>query len=455
MFEVPDTHALPYSAISYIVTQWPNGSATRASGVVVGVNDVLTALHAVYDTSRGGWAAEVTIYPGADTVPFLSTPFGSYGTVGSIVGRAVNWDLDGDGLLTAQESQGDLALLGLSTRIGNATGWLPITDMPGDFTGVMAGYPARGTGLMAEDVFANAQGPVGVYDVMSGLGPGASGGPLLYTQGGVTSVVGVLSAGDVGETTSTYAGLFGAGTWDWLNNAIAANDVLIGLPPGSAPANSPNIYLGTASADSYLGSSGRDSFMGMGGNDTFDGSDGIDTAVFSGTQSTHTITQLQNGELVVSDKFAGRDGVDTLLNVERLRFDDVTVAFDVNGHAGEAYRLYQAAFDRVPDLGGLGFQTNELDTHLSLAQVAANFIASPEFQSKYGTSLADSAFVSLLYAHVLHRTPQQFEVDYHVNNELHAGYSRADVLTFFSESPENQANVIGQISGGIVFVPVA
>ncbi len=97
MFEVINRLAAPYSSISYLRTQWADGSASRASAVVVGVNDVLTALHAVYDTTKGGWARSITVIPAADTFP-VSRPLGEFSDVGFISGRASNWDLNGDGL---------------------------------------------------------------------------------------------------------------------------------------------------------------------------------------------------------------------------------------------------------------------------------------------------------------------------------------------------------------------
>ena len=38
------------------------------------------------------------------------------------------------------------------------------------------------------------------------------------------------------------------------------------------------------------------------------------------------------------------------MNVERLDFSDAHLAFDVDGNAGQIYRLYKAAFARTPDL---------------------------------------------------------------------------------------------------------
>jgi hypothetical protein len=183
-------------------------------------------------------------------------------------------------------------------------------------------------------------------------------------------------------------------------------------------------------------------------NDTIDGGTGLDTLVLGGKHTDYVIPHTTTGFSV-----SGPGVNEWVTNVERLQFSDGVVGLDISGDAGQAYRLYQAAFNRVPDLGGLGYQTNALDTGTSLVQVAANFIASPEFQATYG-SVDDREFITLLYRNVLHREPEQAGLDFHMN-ELASGETRADVLTHFSESPENQANVIGQIQDGMFFYPVA
>ncbi|MFV3338985.1 peroxidase family protein [Pseudomonas sp. NY15349] len=62
---------------------------------------------------------------------------------------------------------------------------------------------------------------------------------------------------------------------------------------------------------------------------TSTGGAAFDTAVFSGIQSEYTVTQNTKGTLdtsddvwTVTDNVAGRDGVDTLLHIERLQFAD-------------------------------------------------------------------------------------------------------------------------------------
>lgn len=180
---------------------------------------------------------------------------------------------------------------------------------------------------------------------------------------------------------------------------------------------------------------------------TVDGGSGLDTLVLNGALSAYGISGNGSGTFTVN---SGAQGTDTLVNVERLVFSDFNVALDVNGNGGMAYRLYQAAFNRAPDAPGLGFQMKALDDGWGIAAVARNFIDSPEFSATYG-SLNTEQFVTQLYQNVLHRAPDQAGLQFHVNN-LNNGLTRADVLAQFSESPENQAALIGIIQHGMVYI---
>jgi serralysin len=52
---------------------------------------------------------------------------------------------------------------------------------------------------------------------------------------------------------------------------------------------------------------------------------------------------------------------------------------------------------------------------------------------------------------VLHRAPDAGGLAYHTGNLDSGGNSRAQVLVGFSESPENQAALIGVIQGGMAY----
>jgi len=184
------------------------------------------------------------------------------------------------------------------------------------------------------------------------------------------------------------------------------------------------------------------------GNNAIDGGGGLDTVAYTGARSDFTIARGVYG-VTVADK-SGKLGTDNLINVERVQFGDTMVALDVDGTAGQVYRLYRAAFDREPDKGGLAYWIKALDTgNYTLNDIARMFLADREARALYSTDPSDTNFVTKLYAHVLHRPAEGAGFDYWVNGLKLV--SRAEVLAFFSESPENQAQVIGQISNGIEY----
>ena len=182
------------------------------------------------------------------------------------------------------------------------------------------------------------------------------------------------------------------------------------------------------------------------------GGDGLDVLVVDSAASEVSL-QAGPGETVFMAPDWMSDDV-TLSDVERIAFNDGTWAFDADGNAGEAYRLYQACFDRTPDDAGLGFWIDQLDAGaVDLFGMANQFILSAEFQSLYGapSTLSDMDFLTLLYQNVLDRTPDQAGFDFwrDLQND---GLSRADMLVHFSESAENVAQTAPAIDDGIWYI---
>lgn len=215
-----------------------------------------------------------------------------------------------------------------------------------------------------------------------------------------------------------------------------------------------DVLYGDFKANVLSGASGNDVFEGGAGDDTLDGGVGRDTALYTGTADGYDV-KLLGRHITVEDR-QGNEGIDTLESIERIHFADSALAFDVDANAGAAFRIYQAAFDRVPDLAGLGYWIDRMDRGDSLQMLAEGFIGSDEFAETYGTLSAD-AFIVALYGNVLDREPDQGGRDYWTN-VLAAGdgiAARANVLAQFSESKENVGNLAELIANGIMFVPYA
>lgn len=188
-------------------------------------------------------------------------------------------------------------------------------------------------------------------------------------------------------------------------------------------------------------------------NCTVNGGEGITTAdMFTVSKEQANITQRGDFVQIWSGWASTGSGITNLINVDRVEFTDGSVAFDtgLGQNAGEAYRIYKAAFDRPADAGGLGFWINKIDGGASLSSVAAGFIASAEFQQLYGANVSDRDFVTKLYNNVLDRNPDQAGFNFWLG-ALANGATREDILVNFSESKENIVNVADLIANGIQY----
>jgi hypothetical protein len=200
------------------------------------------------------------------------------------------------------------------------------------------------------------------------------------------------------------------------------------------------------------GGSGDDLLIGKHNGASLHGGAGLDTVIYNDSNFFYRIVR-SGDQATVTYTLGSNGGSDTLDGVERLLFNYNAIALDIDGHGGQAYRLYQAAFGRTPDKDGLGYWIKALDQGSSLAHVASEFVNSAEFLSRSGGASSDDAtFVTLLYNNVLHRTPDVTGLQYWFD-ALRSGATRADLLQSFSESAENQAALIGVIGNGFEYTP--
>lgn len=205
--------------------------------------------------------------------------------------------------------------------------------------------------------------------------------------------------------------------------------------------------IGSRFADTLLGNDANNRFESRGGGDQIDGGAGLDTVVFGQARAAYSVEKSANGLLAK----AGNETI-SLQNIERLQFSDNKVlAFDLDAVAGKAYRLYQAAFDRKPDAEGLGYWIANMDKGVSFTAVADAFIGSPEFQKLYGKTPANADLVTSFYKNVLHRAPEADGYNFWLGILDGKKSTVAEVLTSFAESPENKAQVAGNIQAGIDF----
>ncbi|WP_284180415.1 FG-GAP-like repeat-containing protein [Rhabdaerophilum sp. SD176] len=191
--------------------------------------------------------------------------------------------------------------------------------------------------------------------------------------------------------------------------------------------------------------SGPDIITNTVAHDNFDASGGLDEFFSLFARNSAKITISGSEVTIENDNF----GIDTIANVERFLFSDGELAFDLSGNAGQVYRLYQAAFARVPDQPGLKHNVTLVDGGLSLQQMSSAFLASAEFQQKYGSNPTDGEYINALYRNVLDRDADPAGLEGWQGRLLDGSWTRTTLLIGFSESPENIAKVAPVISNGI------
>ncbi|SFD17268.1 type I secretion C-terminal target domain (VC_A0849 subclass) [Massilia yuzhufengensis] len=275
---------------------------------------------------------------------------------------------------------------------------------------------------------------------------------------------------DVLEARSTGNNLLDGG---------AGNDRLLGYNTGDFPSTGKytlrggegNDYLAAYRGATLEGGAGDDTLVSLDGagwldggdgndllvanddaGDTLNGGAGVDQVRFAQASTDYTVTRTATGYAVVNNDMPG-SGAHLLTGIERLQFSDISVALDLDGAAGQTFRIYRAAFDRAPDEAGMGFWLSQMDGDTSLVDIAGGFAASREFVQLYGNAPSNTELVTRMYKNILHRDPEPAGYAFWLDILDQGKANVPTVLASISESAENNAAVAALIANGIPFIP--
>jgi hypothetical protein len=147
----------------------------------------------------------------------------------------------------------------------------------------------------------------------------------------------------------------------------------------------------------------------------------------------------------------GKSSIDEITGASALQFqdqsisvsNDVAATFDqvtgIRDVSGVVFRLYNAAFSRLPDSAGLkNWITGNSSGGQTYGSSAKAFAASQEFKNRYGSTTTDTQYITTLYNNVLGRAPDASGLA-NYQSLLSSGKDRGALLLDFSESPENYA----------------
>ena len=135
--------------------------------------------------------------------------------------------------------------------------------------------------------------------------------------------------------------------------------------------------------------------------------------IYSGKSDTYKFYDLGSDRYGVETD----TGIDELTGESILKFDDknmnlindIKATFDqvtgLNTDSGKMFRLYNASFKRLPDPDGLQYWIGNFSSGKDDERaVASSFLASAEFQQRYGENVSNESYVETLYENVLIET---------------------------------------------------
>ena len=156
--------------------------------------------------------------------------------------------------------------------------------------------------------------------------------------------------------------------------------------------------IGSSFSDLLTGNNLDNILTGGQGNDVIDGMIGIDTAVYEIDRASAIITLLNDDDFVKLWNVGSGSSIDSLKNIERLKFNDVNVALDLDGNAGKAVKLLSALLgpEGALDPYYVGAGLSALDsgvTYESLMEAGLEFVL--------GVDPSSTAVINLFYENLV------------------------------------------------------
>lgn len=191
-------------------------------------------------------------------------------------------------------------------------------------------------------------------------------------------------------------------------------------------------------ADQLFGNAGNDTLFGGAGADILHGGADTDVVTFTGSISRYEIVRDHGKTIVRSlDRL---DDIDTLINVETIRFDDATYAVQNAPQYTWIASLYGEVLHRQAELAGFQYWAERYAAGESIGEIALNFLYSVEYQSATDlqfAQLSTAPQLDLLYQHFLGREPDAAGHAYWME-KVSDGMSIDQVAQLFVGSEEMQ-----------------
>ncbi|MCG2582845.1 DUF4214 domain-containing protein [Massilia sp. TS11] len=228
--------------------------------------------------------------------------------------------------------------------------------------------------------------------------------------------------------------------------------------PSSAPGTVDRVVVGSAGGDKIIVADARNTQVVLGsgdstvttglgvdtvqaglGNSTIVGGSGNYSVVKLSGTATNYLVSASNGHAVITDNTTHK--VTDISKIQYVQLDQgKALVFAKDSVEAAITTLYQTAFGRTADAGGLDYWFDLGRAGVSLKQIANAFTHVSEFAAQ--AALSDADFVQGLYQHTFGRAGEASGVAFWTDALSH-GATRADLIYQFAQV--GAANIAGNV----------
>jgi hypothetical protein len=189
---------------------------------------------------------------------------------------------------------------------------------------------------------------------------------------------------------------------------------------------------------------------------TIDGGGGVDQVYVPRPFGETRIERAADGSVAIATDWqvalqGGLSGIltfnDRLVAIERLRFEDADVALDIDGHAGDAYRLLFAALGAAPPAELLGQWIEAFDAGRQMDEVATAII------DAYAPAIGSRELVTLLYGNIAGAPPDAQTLEHYSELAESGAMNRGELYAFAAATPLNTANAAALMGDFLFYLP--
>ena len=244
--------------------------------------------------------------------------------------------------------------------------------------------------------------------------------------------------------TAAEQALIGSGL-DKVFTKIKVKNTL-SLQETATPGTEAVALVGSKGSEKLVGGFGNDVLISSGGQDILEGGEGKDSVIITKAASSSTITRdIETNNWVVSTD----SGTDTLVDVERLVFEDTSIALDIDREqiGGQAVLALGALIgpSSIKDPAVVGLVIGLLDDGMSFDELAVAAIEALSLQS-------NDALVTTLWTNIVGAAPSGSDKA-SVIALLDSGTTPAELirLAAYNEANESNVDLVGLAQKGLAY----